>query len=255
MRPYGHHKSVGKLIYLAPEIPAFAAAVLVCLPWIRPRRLTWLGAALGYLLIDGALTLYAPRLPHAHWNWSGKAASLVLALILLVTLHAPARETALRWPACRLQWRWAVLGIVAACAFAGSVNFVFRDHTWPTTERLAYEATMPGLAEEFCWRGVLFLLLGRAYANPSGAAEFAPAAITSTLMFSLAHAVSMDHGSAHFTWLPFIYAAVFGAGLAFIRLRTQSLGACIVAHNMANICGDLVGVTAAFMAPKPGWPV
>jgi membrane protease YdiL (CAAX protease family) len=232
---------MGKLIYLAPEIPTFAVAVLVCLPWIRPRHLSWLGAALAYVLLDGVVTLFAPRIPHTHWNWTGKAAALVLALTLLFALPAPARETALRWPRGRLQWRWSVLGIVAACVFAGGINFAFRDHTWPTIERLAYEATMPGLAEEFCWRGLLFVLLGRAYANAIGAAEFIPAAITSTLMFSLGHAVSMDHGSAHFAWLPFFYAAAFGAMLALMRLRTQSLAACILAHNMANLCGDLTG--------------
>ncbi len=230
---------MGKLIYLAPEIPAFAVAILVCLPWMRPRRYAWLGAGLGYVLFDGLVTIYAPRLPHAHWNWIGKAASLGLALCMVAVLRAPRRETALRWPGGRRQWCWTIAGITGACVFAIGANAGFSDHSRLTVETIAYQATMPGLAEEFCWRGLLFYLLGRAHGHSDGVAAQVPAAVASTLIFSLGHGFSVDYGSAGFAWLPFFYAAVFGGWLAVVRVHTQSLAACVAAHNLANVCGTL----------------
>lgn len=232
---------MARLIYLAPLVPAFLLSLLACLPLARPHSHRWIVVAFFYVLLDGAVTLEAPHLPGTHWNWIGKATSIALALIIVAVLRPTADESALRWPREPTEWRWTVLSIIGAALFASAVNFAYRDHQMPDGEHLFYQATMPGLSEEFCWRGILFVFLGRAYAFTNGKPNLIPAAIVSTLMFGLIHGISLDNGSPEFAWLPFTYAAALGAWLAIVRLRARSLASLVVVHNVANTCGALIG--------------
>jgi len=232
---------MARLIYLAPMVLAFLLAVLACLPWARPHQPKWIVTALVYVLLDGAVTVEAPHIPGTHWNWIGKATSIAFALVIVAALRPSSDESALRWPRKPGEWLWTVLGIMGTTLFACGVNFAFRDHQVPDAEQLLYEATLPGLSEEFCWRGVLFVLLGRAYAFTNGKPNLIPAAVVSTVMFGLIHGISLDNGSPRFAWLPFTYATAFGVWLAVVRLRARSLASLVVAHNFANTCGVLIG--------------
>jgi membrane protease YdiL (CAAX protease family) len=226
------------LITLAPLIPSFLAAVLACLPWFRPSRPLWLIACLGYLRLDGTVTLAGHHLiPGLQWNWAGKGFSAILALIIILVMRPAQSELPLGRPE---NWRWTILGIAGAALFAGALSFLFRDHAAPTPETLVYQATMPGLSEELCWRGLVFAFFGRAYARANGTPNLIPASVTTTLMFGLIHGVSADNAALHFAWLPFLYALIFGAGLAFLRVKTKSIPTLIVTHNAGNVCSQLV---------------
>ena len=232
----------GKLIYLTPEIPAFIITVVATLSWARPSRPIWLVACVGYVLLDGAVTLAGHhQVPGLHWNWLGKAFSIALAGLVILILRPRPDELPLGLPRDGAGWRWTVLGVVVACLFSGTINLIMSDHVFPSPETIAFEATMPGVAEELCWRGLVFVLLGRAFSRPDGTPNLVPAAVCATLLFGLGHGFSVDNGSFRFAWLPFAYATTFGAGLAFLRLRAKSLPSLMVTHNLANVCGDLVG--------------
>ena len=233
---------IGKLFYLTPEIPAFVIAVVASLPWGRPSRPFWLVACLGYVLLDGAVTLAGyHQVPGLHWNWLGKAFSIALAGSVILILRPSPNELPLGFPVDKAGWRWTVLGIVVACLFSGTVNFIFRDHVFPNSETITYEATMPGVAEELCWRGLVFVLLGRAFSRSDSTPNLIPAAVCATLLFGLGHGFNVDNKSFRFAWLPFAFATTFGASMAFLRLRAKSLPGLMVTHNLANVCGDLVG--------------
>ncbi len=231
---------MGKLIGNALPILTVLLAIVALLPWMRPRRPWWLAVAILYLLLDEAVTIEPPHILGTHWNWLGKAASILLALVILALLRPGRDETALRWPAPPGEWWWSVAGILGAVLFAGVVNFAFRDHKSPGAEDFLYQATMPGFAEELSWRCLLFLLVGRAYMHHDGRPNLLAASIVSTLTFGLGHGFSFEAGVVGFAWLPFAYATVVGAWLALIRLRSRSVAASILCHNAANVCGALV---------------
>jgi membrane protease YdiL (CAAX protease family) len=231
--------AVGNLIYLAPEVPAFIIVVLAYSPWVRPRQMVWLLSALVYLLLDGVVTIEGD-FHLGSWNWTGKAASVLLALLCFVALRARPAESALQLPRTPTAWQWSVIGLAGAAVFAGAVSYYYRDHGPPNAEALLFEATMPGLAEELAWRGVLYLLLLRAYTDADGVMRAGPVALITTLIFGLGHGFNMDHHRMNFAWLPFAYATIFGGWLAFLRLRTRSLAALIVSHNVSNVCTLLV---------------
>ncbi len=229
------------LIYLALSVPAFIIAIAGCLPWFRPTRPVWLFACLGYILADEAVTFASLHLiPGLDWNWVGKAFSVALACLVVAILRPTRTELPLGLPAGRRAWARTFVGMLVATLFTASVGFALRDHTVPTMDKIAYEATMPGLAEELCWRGLVFLFLGRAYRRPDHTLSLVPAAIASTLIFGLLHGINIDRGSTRFVWIPFLFASLFAAWAAILRLRSRSLPALIATHNIANVCSDLV---------------
>ncbi len=232
---------MSRLIYLAPSVPAFIVAIVGCLPWFRPTRPIWLFACLGYILADEAITFASLHLVAGlDRNWIGKAFSAALACLVIAVLGPSRTELPLGLPTGRRAWAWTFAGMLVATLFTASVSFALRDHTVPSIGTIAYEATMPGLAEELCWRGLVFLFLGRAYRRPDQTLNFVPAAITSTLMFGLLHGITIDHGSTRFAWIPFLFASLFAALAAILRLRARSLPALIATHNITNVCSDLV---------------
>jgi membrane protease YdiL (CAAX protease family) len=146
----------------------------------------------------------------------------------------------LQWPPTSAAWRWSAIGLAGAALFAGVLSYVFRDHTAPGAVALLFEATMPGMAEELAWRGVLFLLLLRAYTPAAGEAPAGPVALITTLIFGIGHGFNIGHHTMDFAWLPFAYATIFGGWLAWLQLRTRSLASLIVTHNVANVVSFLV---------------
>jgi membrane protease YdiL (CAAX protease family) len=239
-------------------MPAFLIAVLACLPWFRPTRPLWLIACLGYILLDGTVTFAGYHLiPGLQWNWAGKGFSAILALTMILIMRPAHDELPLGLPADPASWRWTILGIIAAALFAGTVSFLFRDHAAPTAETLAYQATMPGLSEELCWRGLVFVLLARAYARANETPNLIPAAFITALLFGVIHAFNVDNGAFRLAWLPFFYAVIFGAGLAFLRLKARSIPGLILTHNAANVFSSLINYLPYCDAPVFGparWP-
>jgi membrane protease YdiL (CAAX protease family) len=232
---------VGDLVYLAPVVPGFAAGVALCLPWARPARPVWLLVCLGYVLADNLVTALGHHdNPGLHWNWAGKALSVGLAGLVVAAVRPGRAALPLGVPVNRAGWRWSCIGIVASLLFCGGIAFIFRDHTKPGMEVIAFQATMPGLAEELCYRGVVFVLLGRAYAQTDGTPNAIPAAVIGTLLFGLAHAIDVTAGGFRFAILPFAYALVVGAGLAVVRMKARSVASCVLAHNVGNVCGAVM---------------
>jgi membrane protease YdiL (CAAX protease family) len=233
------------MIYLLMISLVFILTIVMILPWARPTRPMWLLACLGYIVLDAAVTVAGYALVSGpHWNWFGKAFSIALALTCIILLRPNQAELPLRLPRGVTGWRWTGIGIVAAALFATAANYASRDGLAPTAEAIAYQATMPGLSEELCWRGLAFFLLGQAYKHQDGTQDFLPAAVITTVMFGLIHLVALNHGSLRIGWPPFAYSLIIGAWLTLLRFKTSSVPSLVATHNIANVCGALAN----------GWP-
>jgi membrane protease YdiL (CAAX protease family) len=183
-------------------------------------RIRPLAAAVVYLALDTVVVIYTPSPAGVAWNWTGKLASIALAVVAIAALRLRRDEVGLVMP----DKRCAVL-IGIAIAFHAALNVLFATGEPTTLETVLFQATMPGLAEELAYRGVAFALVRRAFDGAS-----APAIIITTLAFGLAHG---------FALLPFLFAAALGGWFAWIRTRSGSVLGCVIAHNAANIAGTL----------------
>jgi membrane protease YdiL (CAAX protease family) len=201
---------------------------------VSPR---WLLAAAGLVLLnDVLLTRFYGRLPDlipGQWNWEGKI------LALLATL-AVASLPAIGWTRSGLTLRQAdlkaplvvaglycLLFVGLALAFANEPN---------TAETMAFQLSMPGLEEEAFYRGVLLLVLDRAFTSRVRflGVDWGWGAALSCALFGLCHAFGVSHGQVTFD--PLYFALTAGPSLigVWVRLRTGSILLPVLMHNVGN---------------------
>ena len=102
---------------------------------------------------------------------------------------------------------------------------------------LAFQATMPGIEEELFYRGVLLLALNEAFTRRWRVAGVSVgwAALLTSILFGLAHAVDVEAGRFAFDLFPFLFTALPALILLWVRERTESLVWPILLHNLANL--------------------
>ena len=127
--------------------------------------------------------------------------------------------------------RPAALVTAGLVALGGAIGAVFGDGGPLQAEALAYQLTMPGLAEELAFRGVCLALLHRAIPAGRGSAAFWWPGVITTLAFAFTHSPSLRGGHVVFDVLP---SLVGGAVLAWLRERTGSLVWPVIAHDGLN---------------------
>lgn len=203
----------------------------------------WLLAAAGLVLLnDALLTRFYGRLPDlipGHWNWEGKI------LALLATL-AVASLPVIGWTRSGLTLRQTDLKaplIVVSLYCLLFVGLALASPDDPATaETLAFQLTMPGLEEEAFYRGVLLLVLGRAFTGRVRflGVDWGWGALLSCALFGLAHALGVSHGKVSFE--PLIFALTAGPSLigVWVRLRTGSILLPVAMHNIGNAASLLL---------------
>jgi len=212
-----------------------AAAALLLAAWRDPQRRAWALLAIAggilYLALRGLPTLaMGERVPGESWNWSGHLLALggMLALAVLLVRRAglAPRDLGFAAPA---QLGVAVRVCVAALLVSYPLHVITAGRIEPIPAATwLFVATMPGLAEEVAFRGVLLAAAERA-APAARVVAGVPVTLGAALLtaafvglhgFGVGMLVSVLPGSLLYLWL---------------RLRTGSLLVPIVAHNLWNL--------------------
>jgi len=174
------------------------------------------------------------------WNWQGKILEIAWPLLLVALVPAfTARSIGLQWETEPGSWRivFVVSLVYAVCAIPlmiFALHWRLSNIKLPT---LLYEATMPGLGEELVYRGVLLMLLNRAFGKSWTlfGARVGWGYIIVTLLFAFLHGVqATSFHAVHIHWGAMIFPLGIGAVLAWLRERTGSLWPGVVFHNLVN---------------------
>lgn len=208
---------------------------------LSPRDFRWrwlLAAAALIVLHDAMLLRFYGLVPDlvagSRWNWTGKW--LATGAMLLV-----AALPALGWRRSGITLRqangssvaWAVVLVLSLALFAA--GFHFRDGA-ADTDTIAFQWTMPGIEEELFYRGVLLLALNEAFRARWRVlgARIGWGGVLSTVAFGLIHAMSYRNGDVSFDAATFVMTGGPAVLLLWLRERTGSLLAPMVAHNVVN---------------------
>lgn len=201
-------------------------------------RWAWVGAAgLATVVHDVALTRgfgLIDRIPviDADWNVSGKILSIIAVLVVALVFRLPQRELGLSVgaaPGARLGW--VVCLLLVAVTITAAVVLPGDRAPWVD---IAYQATLPGMAEELFYRGLLLALLMRAFAPAGGRLAVVVPAVLATLLFVLPHVALVSEGAVRLHPPGASTALIVGAILVWLRLRTGGLAAPILLHNVVN---------------------
>jgi membrane protease YdiL (CAAX protease family) len=112
----------------------------------------------------------------------------------------------------------------------------------PDAETLAFQATMPGLAEEIAFRGIApAILLGLMNRKPH--VNDIPWAVifATSLMFGIWHSLSVSGGAVGFDLMSGLFPFIGSIPGGWLRFKTKSLLAPILIHSIANVAFHLAG--------------
>lgn len=215
-----------------------AGTLLGMMRW-KDFSFRWLLAAAGLVAVNDALltNLYGrlPDMVGGDWNWQGKALALAATLAI-------AALPALGWKASGLTLRQAPGGLKSAApvALAYVGFFLILALVFPnepaSTETIAFQLTMPGFEEEPYYRGVLLLLLCRAFAGRWRflGVEWSWGALLTCVLFGLAHAFSYSDGVFAFDPTTMALTALPSLIAVWLALRTRSVLIPVLLHNFGN---------------------
>jgi hypothetical protein len=212
------------------------AAALLLTAWRDPQRRAWALVAIAggvlYLALRGLPPLLGTdeRVRGENWNWSGHllalAGMLALGALLVRRAKLAPRELGLARPV-HLGTAVRVGAAALLASYPLHVITAGRPEPIPPAAWL-FVATMPGLAEEVAFRGVLLAAAERA-APAARVLAGVPVTLGAALLtaafvglhgFGVGMLVSVLPGALLYLWL---------------RLRTGSLLLPIVAHNLWNL--------------------
>lgn len=203
-------------------------------------RWRWLVAALVLNLVYQALLtrgfwMIPDPFPQADWNWAGKLAAIAGTLIVMAL-------PAFGWRRCGMTLdqgpRWGgalgVFGALATLFFWLALSGA--DGKPDDLETIAFQWTMPGLDEEFFYRGTLLLALNEAFRGRIGiaGAPIGYGGVLTSLLFGITHALSYKAGAVDFDLMTFAMTGLPAFLLLWLRERTGSLLLPVIAHNIAN---------------------
>jgi membrane protease YdiL (CAAX protease family) len=219
--------------------------VLAMLASRLDRRIVVTSAALFavYLALDDLAT----GLPHltdnldfipGNWNWSGKVLSLAFSAIVVFALGLSPDAIGLRQQE-HPKIAWIALGLFLV--WGACLGLIFRPGV-PDAETLAFQATMPGLAEEIAYRGIAPAIL-LALMNRKPLVNGIPWAVilATSAMFGLWHSLSFSQGSVGFDLMSGLFPFIGSIPGGWLRFKTRSLLVPILGHAVANVAFHLAG--------------
>jgi membrane protease YdiL (CAAX protease family) len=254
--------------WLGGSLIQWVCSIAVGLPFvvvaIRSARLRGRPVSLGgpvklaiFFLISLALTRLGPVWTFIKSPWQAMMLEAACALAFIFATHSipPAASIENSGAGLTLRipphaWRDSLLVTGLLLLFVGVRSLLIRlsgigqAATRPIVlEYLLYQLTMPGLAEELSYRGVIQPGLNAALGRPwklLGARAGWGWVITSVIFWA-PHAFRVDP-QMHLTfyWPTLTMQLIAGFVFGWIRERTDSVFPPMLAHNLVNVCWTLI---------------
>lgn len=182
------------------------------------------------------------------FNWQGKALEIAWPLLLAACVaRYPATRIGLLFRSEPRSWRaLLIVCVLYAVVMIPLLIYLSGGHLNPSKDlpTYIYEGTMPGLAEEFVYRGVFLMLLNEAFGRPWKVAgiQLGWGFVIVTALFGTLHGIdARSPGSIHIYWSGMIFPAITGVILAWLRERSGSVWPGAVFHNFVNVLNNLIG--------------
>lgn len=199
----------------------------------------WLLAATGFVILNDTLLTNGygllPDLIGGTWNWQGKLLATAATLAVAALPVVGWRAAGLTFAQARGSLCPALLVSLLYIGFFVALALAFPNDR-PSIETLAFQATMPGLEEEIFYRGVLLLMLSRAFTGRLSllGVEWHWGAILSSALFGLVHAFGFSDGAYYFDLLTMALTGIPSLIGVWLVLRTRSVLLPAILHNFGN---------------------
>lgn len=223
-----------------------AAALVFLAAAAADRKVAVAFALLGavYLGLDDLVTGVASEfsvfsLPGADWNWVGKIFSLLLSALVVVALRLSPEAVGLT-----LKQKDRKVGIAALVLFVvwgACLGLLFKPGQ-ADLETLAFQATMPGIAEELVYRGICpAILLGLIRQRAPGSGTPWAVILATSIVFGVWHGLGYSDGNFSFDTMSALFPLVGSIAGGWLRFKTGSLLVPVLGHGVANVAFHVAG--------------
>lgn len=234
--------TVGLLVVSTFLLVVGISVIVRRLPRFRPLTGALLVLGFNFGMIGSAFGLIPQIAPvlglSPQFNWQGKVLALATTLALIRIMPGLSRrEVGLVWVQRAGSLRPAIAFAAIVCLSAWLTRLVLgRAFHAPDPEAFLFQATLPGLDEEIVYRGILFLLLLRAFGHPNRSPSVRwSIGLAISIVFGLAHGLSYSDGGVRFQPVMVLMTGGLGVMFFWLKERTNSLVLPIITHNVINV--------------------
>lgn len=191
--------------------------------------------ALNDLLLTNGYGLLPDLIPASNWNWQGKALALLATLAIAALPGLGWRASGLTLKQALGSLRAAAVVAVLYVGFFVGLALMFPNEP-ASPETIAFQLTMPGFEEEPFYRGLLLVVLCRAFTARKRmlGVEWSWGALLSCVLFGMAHAFGFSDGAFHFDPITMALTALPSLIAVWLALRTRSVLIPVILHNFGN---------------------
>ena len=179
------------------------------------------------------------------WNWDGKIFSFIFSILFIIIFNKNLKENNF------FTLKQKEKSIKPSLFLIGSILIVSAFFTYFSHEKsafnfdtLAFQISMPGLDEEFAFRGIMIGLL-LTFLNVSiliGKIKLInPAILITAILFGLMHGFPLTPNLEFtFDYFSFGYTFMFGILWGWLLLKSRSILMPLISHNLNNFIITLI---------------
>lgn len=179
------------------------------------------------------------------WNWEGKIFAFICSILLAFAFKKNIIENnffTIKQKAKSIKYTLSVTLLITL--LSAVITFFSEEKYELDFDTLAFRLTMPGLDEEFAFRGLMIaaLLPSLKPAFSLGNFHFGnPAVAVTAFLFGLVHGISFNFNwPFQFDYFAFSYTFIFGFIWGWMLLKSRSIVMPVVSHNLNNFVVTLV---------------
>jgi membrane protease YdiL (CAAX protease family) len=202
-----------------------------------------------FFLVSLALTRLDPVWTFIRSPWQAMILEAVCALAFIFATRSASRAgltfriTSRDWWASLTVTALMLLFVVARSLSIRRLGIGQAEATSVVLEYLIYQLTMPGIAEELSYRGVIQPGLDTGLGRPWRllGAQVGWGWVITSVVFWAPHAFRVDpQMHLSFYWPTLTIQLIAGFVFGWIRERTGSVFPSMLAHNLVNVCWTLI---------------
>jgi uncharacterized protein len=170
------------------------------------------------------------------WNWQGKILETLLGIILILILsrRIPIEDFGFTFKVQYEAWKFFWIITLTICFLSSLQLFFGSKLAIPNLETFLFQATMPGIAEELVYRGLMLGLLNQSFGRnlKMFGISFGWGSIITSIIFGLIH--GFDPQTLAISFFPVIGTGIAGFIFCLIAEKSKSIWPSILMHNITN---------------------
>lgn len=197
------------------------------------------------VVLDNIILMKVPQPPFMNGlslAWHSKILESILALaFIFIYRKISFKEYGFTTTMEKGSLKPIIIVLIAVTVLVNGVQYLSKGFSGSDTETLLYQATMPGIAQELIFRGVLLGLLNKAFGKTWKVfgANMGWGVVITSVLYGLIHGLFADTGfDIQLDLTKIVVTGLIAFVLAWTKERSGSLIPAILGHNLINFVGS-----------------